>query len=308
MYFEVSGIEIHPLLPVLVAFLISLLTSSGGISGAFLILPFQMSVLGITGPTVSATNHVFNIFAIPAAVFRYIREGRMVWPLTWIVVSGTLPGVFIGAIIRIHWLSDPGIFKVFAGLVLLYIGIRLVIDIFKRKKIEKSSEDKFTQIVKELQKEKDAKLPKAQVIHFNLSKLHYEFLGEQFRIPVLQIMILSFLVGIAGGAYGIGGGAIIAPFFVTFFRLPVYTVAGPALMGTFITSIAGVVFFMILSNFYPETAISPDFVLGGLFGLGGLAGMYLGARLQKRLPAKLIKSILALSILIVSVRYILEII
>lgn len=43
------------------------------------------------------------------------------------------------------------------------------------------------------------------------------------------IFTLSFVVGIVGGIYGIGGGAIIAPFFVTFFGLPVYTVAGAAL-------------------------------------------------------------------------------
>jgi len=45
-------------------------------------------------------------------------------------------------------------------------------------------------------------------------------------------------VGIVGGVYGIGGGSIIAPFFVSFCGLPVYTVAGAALMGTFVTSIA----------------------------------------------------------------------
>ncbi len=32
------------------------LTSMGGISGAFLLLPFQMSVLNYTAPSVSGTN------------------------------------------------------------------------------------------------------------------------------------------------------------------------------------------------------------------------------------------------------------
>lgn len=44
-------------------------------------------------------------------------------------------------------------------------------------------------------------------------------------------MVLCFIVGIVGGIYGIGGGAIVAPFLVTFFGLPVYTVAGATLMG-----------------------------------------------------------------------------
>ena len=92
MYFPVAGIEISPWIPPLVAFAISLLTSMGGVSGAFLLLPFQVSVLGFQTPAVSATNHLFNMVAIPGGVWRYAREGRMVWPLTWIITLGTLPG------------------------------------------------------------------------------------------------------------------------------------------------------------------------------------------------------------------------
>ncbi len=92
MLFQTAGIEVSPWVPPLVAFGISFFTSMGGVSGAFLLLPFQMSVLGYTNPSVSATNQLFNIVAIPSGVYRYWQEGRMVWPLTWIVVAGTLPG------------------------------------------------------------------------------------------------------------------------------------------------------------------------------------------------------------------------
>jgi uncharacterized membrane protein YfcA len=53
----------------------------------------------------------------------------MVWPLTWMVVAGTLPGVVLGGLVRLHWLPDPGPFKAFVGCVLLYIGLRLLLDI-----------------------------------------------------------------------------------------------------------------------------------------------------------------------------------
>jgi uncharacterized protein len=93
MYFPVAVIEINSGIPPAVAFAISLFTSMGGVSGAFLLLPFQISILGFNSPAVSATNHLFNIVAIPGGVWRYSREGRMVWPLTWIIIIGTLPGV-----------------------------------------------------------------------------------------------------------------------------------------------------------------------------------------------------------------------
>lgn len=308
MFFETAGIEVSFWIPPLTAFLISTFTSMGGVSGAFLILPFQVSVLGFTSPAVSATNQLYNIVAIPSGVLRYIREGRMVWPLMWIVVIGTIPGVFIGAIIRLELLPDPQAFKVFAGLVLLYIGFRLVYDTFFKKTNtqQQNSEDKFHQLVKSF-KDKNKNLPRTEIKKFSLKTLVYTFYGEEFIVPVIPITILSFVVGIVGGVYGIGGGAIMAPFFVAFFRLPVYTVAGPALMGTFLTSIIAVLFFMFLSNFYPATSVSPDWLLGLLFGIGGAAGMYCGAVLQKYIPAKFIKTILSFALVFIAVKYISEI-
>ena len=76
MYFPIANIEINPFIPPVVAFAISFFTSMGGVSGAFLLLPFQVSVLGFSSPAVSATNQLFNIVAIPSGVYRYIKEGR----------------------------------------------------------------------------------------------------------------------------------------------------------------------------------------------------------------------------------------
>jgi uncharacterized membrane protein YfcA len=281
----------------------------GGVSGAFLILPFQVSILGFNTPSVSSTNQLFNIVAIPSGVYRYIKEGRMVWPLTWVVIIGTLPGVLIGAILRIQYLPNPRSFKMFAGLVLLYIGGRLLKDLLIRKNEEKnkpSAEEQFQKLVTQYKSKQghEKQLPKAVVKKFSLTRIVYEFYGQEFDISSIGIMTLSFIVGIIGGVYGIGGGAIIAPFFVSFFGLPVYTVAGAALMGTFVTSVAGVLFYQLIAPFYPDVAVAPDWALGFLFGIGGFAGMYCGARLQKFVPARIIKWILAGCILFPACKYI----
>ena len=81
MYFPTAGIECNPFIPFGAALCISFFTSMGGISGAFLLLPFHMSVLGYVNPSVSATNQFFNILACPPGVWRYWREGRLIWPL-----------------------------------------------------------------------------------------------------------------------------------------------------------------------------------------------------------------------------------
>jgi hypothetical protein len=67
------------------------------VSGANLLLPFQVSVLGSTTPAVSATNLLFNIVAIPGGVYRFIRDGRIVQPLTWVVILANLePATLMG--------------------------------------------------------------------------------------------------------------------------------------------------------------------------------------------------------------------
>jgi uncharacterized membrane protein YfcA len=310
MYFPIAEIDVNPLVPPAVAFVISFFTSMGGVSGAFLLLPFQMSFLGFTSPSVSATNQLFNIVAIPSGVYRYMKEGRMVWPLTWVVIVGTLPGVLIGAIVRVRYLPDPKNFKFFVGLVLLYIGCRMVQDIFFKKadkNKQASAEEEFQKLVKGFSaRQKKENLPAIAVREFSLTRISYDFYGRNFTINTLYIFILSAVVGIIGGVYGIGGGSIIAPFFISFFGLPVYTVAGAALMGTFVTSVAGVAFYQAIAPFYPGMAVAPDWLLGFLFGIGGTAGMYFGARAQKFMPARIIKMILAACIFFVAGKYILN--
>ena len=313
VHFSVSGVDVFPLIPVIVAFVVSFFTSMGGVSGAFLLLPFQMSVLGFVSPSVSSTNLVYNIVAIPSGVYRYIKEGRMAWPLAWVIIVGTLPGVFIGAVIRIKYLPDPKNFKFFVGCVLLYIGIRLLLDLTKKAARKKAK----TKALEERFKERSSLMKKGiasgeegkavvKTVKFSFVSYTYTFYGETFSFNTIGLFMLTFAVGIVGGTYGIGGGAIVAPFLIAVFGLPVYTIAGAALLGTFITSIAGVIFYTVIAPVYADTglAIAPDWMLGALFGVGGFLGMYLGARVQKYVPAKAIKLLLALILLFLALKYI----
>jgi uncharacterized protein len=293
MHFPVSGVDCPLWLPPLVAFVISFFTSMGGVSGAFLLLPLQMSVLGFTAPAVSPTNLVFNVVAIPGGVYRYVREGRMVWPLTWVVVAGTLPGVVLGGFVRLEYLLDPRLFKVFVGCVLLYIGARMVVDIARSRRGDA----------------RNGPLPpdgrfEVEMRSLSWRRLTFGFGGEEYSCSTLGVFGLSLVVGVVGGIYGIGGGAIVAPFFVAVYRLPVHVVAGAALMGTFVTSVVGVLFYQLVAPWYVGQSVAPDWLLGALFGVGGLAGMYLGARTQRYVPSLWLKVMLGSILLFVSARYI----
>jgi uncharacterized membrane protein YfcA len=266
MHFPVSGIECPIWLPPVAAFLVALATTPAGVSGAFLLLPFQMSVLGFVSPAVTPTNLIYNVVATPGGIARYIQEHRMAWPLARAIILGTLPGVFLGAVIRIRYLPDPRYAKLFVGCVLLYLGARLLRDVMRPRTGGPCE-------------------------------------GSSLRPAAIVPVALA--VGVIGGIYGVGGGAIIAPFAMTILGLPARVVAGAALLGTLATSIAGVASFEILgrTTLAAGTAVQPDWALGLLFGAGGLLGGYFGARLQKYLPERGIRLFLGLLVMSLALAY-----
>lgn len=298
--FPVSGVQTELWLPPLVAFGISFFTSMVGISGAFLLLPFQMSVLHYTAPSVSATNLVFNLVAIPGGVYRYLREGRMLWSLTLIIALGTLPGIVIGYFVRVYYLPDPAAFKLFVGGVLLYIAYRLFAPFMPWTKPDATAPANESPLPRP---SPNGPAATVRTVRVTPARVVFSYQDETCAFSAPTMLLLAFVVGIIGGIYGIGGGSIIAPFCITFFRLPVYTVAGAALAATLLTSVFGVLFYALL----PAPAglsTHPDWALGLLFGLGGLAGMYLGARAQKHIPQTALKLLLGGLMLALAVRYI----
>ena len=267
MLFEVSGVVVPLWLPPLVAFVISFFTSMVGVSGAFLLLPFQMSVLGYVAPSVSATNLVFNLVAIPSGAWRYVRENRMDWRLAWVIAAGTLPGLLAGWWVRVHWLLDPDAFKLFVGIVLLALAIRLLLKCTYPAGCASTAD------------------------------------AQNNRLRLMPIFTMALVIGVIGGAYGIGGGSIMAPVLVAVFGLPVRGVAGAALFGTLLTSAAGVAMYQFLPA-PPTIETRADWALGILFGLGGAAGMYVGARTQKYVPQRILELGLAVVLALMAGSYV----
>ncbi len=100
---------------------------------------------------------------------------------------------------------------------------------------------------------------------------------------------LSAIVGVLGGIYGIGGGSLLSPILVGR-GIPVAIVAPATLISTFITSTLGAVAYLALAIITAEHHIAPNWTVGLVAGAGGLIGGYLGARLQPRLPDKVVRT------------------
>lgn len=288
MLFPVSGVEVALWLPPLVAFGISFFTSMVGISGAFLLMPFQLSVLGYAGPSASATNLVYNLYATPGGVWRYARDQRMAWPLAALVVLGTLPGVVMGFYLRTLYLPDAASFRLFAGAVLLLLAWRLLAALAPARP-PPAANRRFRG------------LP-VRLARVDWRRMEFDHGGVIHGVPVPAMLALAFGVGVIGSAYGVGGGALIAPLCIALFRLPVAIIAGAALAATFATSVMGVAVYTLLP--LPDGGhATPDWALGSLFGLGGLAGMYLGAAMQRHVPQRVLQAGLAVLFVALGAHY-----
>jgi uncharacterized protein len=257
----VAGTGWSELAALAAAFVIALLATPAGISGAVLLLPFQVSVLGTPSPAVTPTNLLYNVVATPGALYRYWRQGQTGGSLTLLFIAGTLPGVVAGSVIRVELLPGPRVFDLVVATVLVPLGGWLTLS---------------------------HHAPGAAA-------------GTARTVPAPAVVLLAGAVGCVGGIYGIGGGSILAPALIGTGR-PASEVAPAALASTFVTSVAGVVTFTILS-LHQHGAIAPDWPTGVALGVGGLVGGYAGARIQSRLPDLLIRRLVGILVVAIGIRY-----
>jgi len=243
------------------SFLIATIASPAGVSGAVLLLPFQVSVLGTPSPAVTPTNLLYNVVATPGALYRYWRQHQTGGHLTRVLVGGTLPGVIAGSIIRVELVPGARDFEVIIAAVLVPLGAWLLVS---------------------------RKTP-----HTNSGRV---------RLSSGVLAAIAAAVGCVGGIYGIGGGSILAPILIGSGRPP-SDVAPATLASTFVTSVVGVITFLVLAA-NRHGSVAPDWGVGVALGVGGLLGSYTGARLQPRLPEMMIRRVLAILVLAIGVRYI----
>jgi len=105
------------------AFGVAVVATPAGVSGAVLLLPFQVSVLGTPSPAVTPTNLLYNVVATPGALYRYWRQGQVSRRLALVLIAGTTPGVVAGSVIRVELLPGPQAFALVVAAVLIPLGV-----------------------------------------------------------------------------------------------------------------------------------------------------------------------------------------
>ncbi|GHD81161.1 hypothetical protein GCM10010317_104080 [Streptomyces mirabilis] len=95
-------------------------------SGSWVV--FTASVLvGASTYALLSLTHSYNVVAGPGALLRYRGDGALRGPLVRRLVLGTLPGVVLGAVIRVFALPGPNVFRLLVAALMLPLGTWLII-------------------------------------------------------------------------------------------------------------------------------------------------------------------------------------
>jgi uncharacterized membrane protein YfcA len=250
----------------LIAFVVAAITTPVGLAGAVLLLPVQVGLLGVPSPAATPTNLLYNVVSTPGALAAHGRRLRDGLPLARALAIGAIPGVVAGAALRATVLTGPRAVAAIIAVVLLPLGAMLLA----------AREPRRTRG------------------------------GPPALSSPRSLALLAGGVGLVGGIYGIGGGAVIAPALVAAGHR-IARVAPAALTVTLVTSMAGIAAFEVASllDAGPDT-IGPEWALGLSMGAGGLLGGALGVRLARRVPERLLRRTLGLLVLAVALRYLVQ--
>jgi uncharacterized membrane protein YfcA len=113
------------------------------------------------------------------------------------------------------------------------------------------------------------------------------------RCAVL-LLVVGILTGVLSGLFGVGGGFVIVPALVLFSGMSIHRAVGTSLMVIALVSASGVA-----SQWWSGRAIPPSVTL--LFVAGGIAGLFLGQQIGRRLSGPVLQKVFAVAILVVAV-------
>ncbi|QVJ00487.1 sulfite exporter TauE/SafE family protein [Nocardiopsis eucommiae] len=252
-------------LAVLAGFSVAAVTTPVGVSGAVLLLPVQLSVLGLHGPAVSATNLLYNVVATPLGLSRLARSVRGHGTGALVAAGAAVPCAVAGAAVRVTWLSDPALFRGLLAVLMLGMGVRLLVT--------------------------RARARPAPV-------------AGRGRARTVPLALAAGGAALLGSAVGIGGGSLLAPLLIAVGGWYTSRAALVGLTTTLVTSAAGLGAYAVFDRIgFGAAPAAPDWGVGLALGAGGALGALVGVTLGRRLGERPLRFLLGGLVSLTGVAY-----
>jgi len=263
---------------VLIGILTAFVGSIAGLGGGIILVPslFLMNHISpsfawATPQTIVGISLVTMIFTALSSSLTYIKGRRVDYQTGILFLIGSIPGGIIGS--RLNAYFDVDVFTLYFGLLMIIVSSLLFINksVFKREVRPNQKSVKTVELAGE--------------------RYHY-------KVSVIPAIILSLVVGVLSGLFGIGGGSIMVPAMMLLFGIPTHIATATSMFMIFFVSISGTITHFVQGHILWEYVI--------LFIPGAWIGGRLGAKVNQMLPGKTLEWILRILLIIVGLRMIIE--
>ena len=269
---------------------VGFLSGMFGVGGGFLLTPFLMFA-GIP-PAVAVTTGANQIVAtsLSGALAQWRRGNVDVTMGVVLIIGGlcgSLPGVLLLKLLRSYGLANIVIQLVYVTF-LGSIGSLMLIE-----------------SVRALRREREGNLVarKRSGQHSWIQRLPFKmrFRRSKLYISVIPPLLTGSIAGLMVSLLGVGGGFIMIPAKIYVLRMPTRVAIGTSLFQIiFITAAV-----TLMQAIFNQTL---DVMLGFILIVGGVIGSQFGANAGQKLRSEHIRILLALMVLAVAVRLLLELV
>ncbi|MCX5717175.1 MAG: sulfite exporter TauE/SafE family protein [Nitrospirae bacterium] len=283
LYLPVALTSINIIIPIGLGLVVGLLSGLFGVGGGFLMTPLLI-MLGIPATVAAATDSNQIVAASTSGTYAHWKVGNVDFKMgVHLLIGGFIGGLFGVQAIKI--LKEMGnadfVIKMTYVLMLGIVGTYMFIESIH--KVEEAKQEKESGVAKLLRS-----LP---------LQTRYEKSGVTHS-AVIPVVFGGF-VGILAAIMGVGGGFLMVPVMVYILRMPMHVVVGTSLFQILFNCIE-VTFLQAYTNH------NVDFILAVLLLLGSTVGAQVGAVFGRKLRGEQLKIILAVIVLVVTVKIIFE--
>jgi uncharacterized membrane protein YfcA len=288
LYLPVALTSINILLPVGLGLIVGVLSGLFGVGGGFLMTPLLI-MFGIPSTVAAATDSNQIVAASTSGTYAHWKVGNVDFKMGIYLLVGGFVGGLLGVeaikVLRAMGNADFVIkitYVLMLGIVGTYMFLESLSSIRKKEKTEvkEEKESKVGAFLKSLPFQ----------THFEKSGVTHSTL-----VPIF----LGAFVGVLAAIMGVGGGFLMVPIMFYVLRMPMHVIVGTSLFQILFTCIE-VTFLQSYTNH------TVDFTLAVLLLLGSSIGAQVGAVFGRKLKGEQLKILLAIIVLVVTVKIIFE--
>jgi len=276
MEFEIFGILVRLLLGLIIGFCIGLT----GVGGGVLVLPALTVAIGLPASVAVGTANLYAFVTKANATYHHFKLKTVDVPISIAFLLGAIPAnVAVSSLINYYvakvydnpqaWQNFQAGLRHFIAFVVLGCAVLLILNLIRKQKTVCEKGNRMS------------------------SRLKKHSFGRR-----IIALLLGLLIGALIGSTSIGGGVLIVPLLIIFFRLSASQTVGTSIFVAVVLTLVSSVIYGTHGQIDIKTAI--------VMAIGSMVAVPAGSKLSVKLPEKLLQTIVIGIIFLAGILMILE--